>query len=192
FLLAARHHPHAVPEDLELALVMLGVVVVAGGDAGLELAKRHPSLVVRGCLRPLHMPSSSRCVASWSALALRPVALALHCTQWLASPAPFVRRRTSYAPSVAAGWCRLAGWGIVAPIGTVVRGIPGVSAEERRAMPERDSKDWEVSPRAAELHRSALVWDDHGGFAYSTAAALQDLERWHASGLDSLSLHVGY
>ena len=59
-------------------------------------------------------------------------------------------------------------------------------------MPERESKDWGVSARATELHRSALVWDDHGGFAYSTASALKDLERWRASGIDYLSINVGY
>ena len=59
-------------------------------------------------------------------------------------------------------------------------------------MSTERSRDWEVSERAAELHRSALVWDDHGGFAYSTAGALRDLERWRASGIDYLSINVGY
>src|SRR5215510_985509 len=59
-------------------------------------------------------------------------------------------------------------------------------------MSERGSRNWEISPRAAELHRSALVWDDHGGFAYSTASALRDLERWRVSGIDYLSINVGY
>ena len=59
-------------------------------------------------------------------------------------------------------------------------------------MSERSSTAWEVSERAAALHRSALVWDDHGGFAYSTAAALQGLARWRASGIDYLSINVGY
>jgi membrane dipeptidase len=59
-------------------------------------------------------------------------------------------------------------------------------------MPERHTETWGVSPRAAELHRSALVWDDHGGFAYSTAAALEHLARWRASGIDYLSINVGY
>lgn len=53
-------------------------------------------------------------------------------------------------------------------------------------------RNWEVSERAAELHRSALVWDDHGGFAYSTGPALRDLERWRVSGIDYLSINVGY
>jgi membrane dipeptidase len=59
-------------------------------------------------------------------------------------------------------------------------------------MAERAPKDWEVSPRATELHRSALVWDDHGGFAYSAASALRDLQRWRDSGIDYLSINVGY
>src|SRR5262245_15080167 len=59
-------------------------------------------------------------------------------------------------------------------------------------MSGRSATDWEGSPRAVELHRSALVWDDHGGFAYSTAAALKDLARWRVSGIDYLSINVGY
>ncbi len=56
----------------------------------------------------------------------------------------------------------------------------------------QQAADWQISTRAAELHRSALVWDDHGGFAYSTASALRDLARWRASGIDYLSINVGY
>jgi membrane dipeptidase len=59
-------------------------------------------------------------------------------------------------------------------------------------MTEDEPGDWGVSARAAELHRTALVWDDHGGFAYSTAAALAALSRWRASGIDYLSINVGY
>jgi membrane dipeptidase len=59
-------------------------------------------------------------------------------------------------------------------------------------MGEQEFEHWGVSARAAELHRAALVWDDHGGFAYSTAAALRDLARWRASGIDYLSINVGY
>ena len=36
------------------------------------------------------------------------------------------------------------------------------------------------------------MWDDHGGFAYSTASALRDLERWRASGIHYLSINVGF
>ena len=56
----------------------------------------------------------------------------------------------------------------------------------------KHASEWEISPRATELHRSALVWDDHGGFAYSTASALRDLARWRASGIHYLSINVGF
>ena len=59
-------------------------------------------------------------------------------------------------------------------------------------MAERGSRDWGVSARAAALHRSSVVWDDHGGFAFSTATALGSLQRWRASGIDYLSINVGY
>src|SRR2546422_8823056 len=59
-------------------------------------------------------------------------------------------------------------------------------------MTDRGSTDWGISARAAALHRASLVWDDHGGFAFSTAAALDGLQRWRASGIDYVSIHVGY
>ena len=59
-------------------------------------------------------------------------------------------------------------------------------------MADDGSTDWGISPRAAALHRASLVWDDHGGFAYSTASALDALRRWRASGIDYLSVNVGY
>ena len=31
-------------------------------------------------------------------------------------------------------------------------------------MSQSMAETWGVSERAAELHRSAFVWDDHGGF----------------------------
>jgi membrane dipeptidase len=54
------------------------------------------------------------------------------------------------------------------------------------------AETWGVSQRAAELHRSALVWDDHGGFGYSKASALEKLERWRAAGISYLSINAGY
>lgn len=54
------------------------------------------------------------------------------------------------------------------------------------------TESWGISERAAELHRSALVWDDHGGFGYTTASALAGLERWRAAGIDYLSINAGY
>jgi membrane dipeptidase len=59
-------------------------------------------------------------------------------------------------------------------------------------MSDRGSRDWGISERAATLHRAALVWDDHGGFAFTTAEALDGLRRWRASGIDYLSINVGY
>ena len=56
----------------------------------------------------------------------------------------------------------------------------------------KHASDWEFSPRAAKLHRSALVWDDHGGFASCSASALRDLARWRASGIHYLSINVGF
>jgi len=45
---------------------------------------------------------------------------------------------------------------------------------------------------AAALHADALVWDDHSGFEPSPLADLDQLERWRASGVDYLSVNVGY
>jgi membrane dipeptidase len=45
---------------------------------------------------------------------------------------------------------------------------------------------------AAALHADALVWDDHSGFEPSPLADLDQLERWRASGVDHLSVNVGY
>jgi len=59
-------------------------------------------------------------------------------------------------------------------------------------MTENTAERWGVSERAAELHHAALVWDDHGGFGYSTASALEGLERWRAAGIDYLSINAGY
>lgn len=59
-------------------------------------------------------------------------------------------------------------------------------------MSQRTTAAWGISERAADLHRSALVWDDHGGFGYTTAAALEGLERWRAAGIDYLSINAGY
>lgn len=50
--------------------------------------------------------------------------------------------------------------------------------------------DWGISQQAASLHRSALVWDDHGGFAYHRADDLEELDRWAAAGCDYLSINA--
>lgn len=44
----------------------------------------------------------------------------------------------------------------------------------------------------AALHADALVWDDHSGFEPSPLADLDQLERWWKSGVDHLSVNVGY
>lgn len=59
-------------------------------------------------------------------------------------------------------------------------------------MAQSTGDGWGISERAAELHRSALVWDDHGGFGYTKASALEGLERWRAAGIDYLSINAGY
>src|SRR5438105_15307451 len=60
------------------------------------------------------------------------------------------------------------------------------------AMPDVVKKDWNVSERAARLHRDALVWDDHAGFEPDPAVDLEVLEHWRAAGVDYLSVNVGY
>ena len=59
-------------------------------------------------------------------------------------------------------------------------------------MADTTTDDWGISPEAAALHSDALVWDDHGGFAYSEASMLEGLERWRASGIDYLSINAAY
>ena len=59
-------------------------------------------------------------------------------------------------------------------------------------MADTTTDDWGISPEAAALHSDALVWDDHGGFAYSEASMLEGLDRWRASGIDYLSINAAY
>jgi membrane dipeptidase len=59
-------------------------------------------------------------------------------------------------------------------------------------MPDSAVADWGVSEAAARLHRSALIWDEHGGFGYTEASALRHLQRWRASGIHYLSINAGY
>src|SRR5262249_40391154 len=75
---------------------------------------------------------------------------------------------------------------------SAVPGSNNGAFKERSDMSERSAMDWEISPRAATLHRATLVWDDHGGFAFHGASALAGLQRWRASGIDYLSINVGY
>jgi membrane dipeptidase len=55
-----------------------------------------------------------------------------------------------------------------------------------------DAPAWGIGERAAAVHRSALVWDAHGGFDFRTAEALAQLERWRRAGVHHLSVNVGY
>ncbi len=50
----------------------------------------------------------------------------------------------------------------------------------------------DVAAHAAALHADALVWDDHSGFEPNPLADLDQLRRWSASGVDYLSINVGY
>ena len=59
-------------------------------------------------------------------------------------------------------------------------------------MPDRPADDRGVSGRAAALHADALVWDNHGGFAFSEPEALDELERWRGAGIDFLSVNLCY
>jgi len=51
---------------------------------------------------------------------------------------------------------------------------------------------WGISEQAARLHSSALVWDEHCGFAYHHADDLGELVRWAGAGCNYLSINVGY
>jgi len=45
---------------------------------------------------------------------------------------------------------------------------------------------------SGDLHADALIWDDHSGFEPSPLADLDQLERWRDSGVNHLSVNVGY
>jgi membrane dipeptidase len=46
--------------------------------------------------------------------------------------------------------------------------------------------------RAANLIKTTLVWDSHAGFAYERAGDLAELSRWKKSGVDLVSVNIGY
>jgi membrane dipeptidase len=50
----------------------------------------------------------------------------------------------------------------------------------------------DVSEAAWNLHRDALVWDNHAGFEPDPEVDLDVLEKWRAAGVDFLSINVGY
>lgn len=55
-------------------------------------------------------------------------------------------------------------------------------------MSDKNDNGWGVAQNAAKLHRTAMVWDNHGGFAYERASRLEELSRWASSGVDYLSI----
>src|SRR3954469_2890976 len=59
-------------------------------------------------------------------------------------------------------------------------------------MTTRDASDWNISAPGAALHRAALVWDAHGGWAFTEAEVLSELARWQHAGADFLSINVAY
>ena len=59
-------------------------------------------------------------------------------------------------------------------------------------MSDESENGWGVARDAAELHRAAMVWDNHAGFAYQRASDLEEVSRWARSGVDYLSLNAGY
>jgi membrane dipeptidase len=51
----------------------------------------------------------------------------------------------------------------------------------------------EISERARQVYKNALVWDNHGGFDPEGGAhRLENLQRWTKSGVHYLSINVGY
>jgi membrane dipeptidase len=50
----------------------------------------------------------------------------------------------------------------------------------------------ELRRHAAQLYRSALVWDDHSGFDPHGGGDLNNLEIWRKAGVHYLSVNVGY
>ena len=54
------------------------------------------------------------------------------------------------------------------------------------------ASSWKVSEAASQLHRDALVWDNHAGFGPDPSVDLGMLETWRAAGVDYLSIDVGY
>jgi membrane dipeptidase len=59
-------------------------------------------------------------------------------------------------------------------------------------MPDSDTNPWGISAEAARLHQDALVWDDHGGFAFTGPGSVDGLDRWRNAGVDYLSINVSF
>ena len=79
------------------------------------------------------------------------------------------------------------------PLSTLVPGSPSPTvAADANATLIDEAQGWAVSERAAALHASALVWDDHAGWGFNQAEDLQWLALWSAAGADFLSVNIGY
>ncbi len=74
----------------------------------------------------------------------------------------------------------------------VARAHSPPTATDTNAALIDEAQAWDVSERAAALHASALVWDDHAGWGFNKAEDLQWLALWSAAGADFLSVNVGY
>ena len=59
-------------------------------------------------------------------------------------------------------------------------------------MPDIDTSAWGISQKAAKIHREALVWDDHCGFAFTGPGSVDGLDRWLNAGVDYLSINVSF
>jgi len=79
------------------------------------------------------------------------------------------------------------------PLSRLVAGSPAppVATDANAALID-NAQAWGVSERAAALHASALVWDDHAGWGFNKAEDLQWLALWSAAGADFLSVNIGY
>ena len=65
-------------------------------------------------------------------------------------------------------------------------GVPIDGAVERTLDP------WQVAPDAADVHSSALVWEQHACLPLKPGTSLEPLERYRRSGASLVSLNVGY
>lgn len=59
-------------------------------------------------------------------------------------------------------------------------------------MPDIDTNAWGISDKAARLHKDALVWDEHCGFAFTGPGSADGLDRWRNAGVDYLSINVSF
>lgn len=50
----------------------------------------------------------------------------------------------------------------------------------------------ETAARAEAIIAAALAWDSHAGFAFESAADLEEMTRWRRSGFSHVSVNIGY